>query len=172
MILTNVFNGSRRLIFYKKTLLLDIVENNTSADYVFDIISQNEVNVTVTTYKYELLAFGAVIGTYPEEPTKTAYSLHIYDPMIVNSTDVSKSANVILFPNPNTGIFNLQYELDKGRATAARIIDITGRIIWERLVTQPKIGEVNFHLSDMSSGVYICQLITDNDVIYKKFVKH
>lgn len=63
-----------------------------------------------------------------------------------------------LFPNPSTGIFNM--ELPEGVAANAelRVQDMTGRVVHSQSVDADGGGRVSFDLGGLSSGAYVAVL--------------
>jgi len=57
-----------------------------------------------------------------------------------------------VYPNPNKGAFTLQMENFNGEATTVQILDMTGRVIIAREVSN---GETSFDLTDNAKGIYL-----------------
>lgn len=51
---------------------------------------------------------------------------------VTSITTIANVENLIVYPNPNNGIFTLEFELDKTEAVEINIIDITGRVVLNR----------------------------------------
>jgi hypothetical protein len=76
-------------------------------------------------------------------------------PVSTINTDLSESV-ILIYPNPNTGIFTIQ---STQKIQNVCMTDITGRVILD--IKNP---ENTVNLSDYPAGVYICTIMTENDV--------
>lgn len=89
----------------------------------------------------------------------------------VLSNDSFDNLDFTLFPNPNNGNFNIQFESNSGNKIEILVHDIRGRKIFDKKFEQTNIFNESINLNAIESGVYI---ITINDGIKKgskKFVK-
>lgn len=83
--------------------------------------------------------------------------------------DEFDEASFILYPNPNTGCFNIQFKQDLGTAEI-RIYDAAGKTI-QLSVEQITAGTViPFDLSDKKPGIYLLIITTDKGVLQQKIV--
>lgn len=85
-----------------------------------------------------------------------------YSPVrIVNRNVKGFTANV--FPNPGTDLLNLQVESESRSNATIRIIDLNGKILFERnIVVQKGTNYYNYSLPQMARGVWFINIITDN----------
>lgn len=77
----------------------------------------------------------------------------------------------VLFPNPSTGIVNVNFNTGKTSVMNLTVTDIKGAVVYnESGVTSS--GRVNrsLDLSRVSSGVYFVKVVTDNGVTTKKLI--
>jgi hypothetical protein len=72
----------------------------------------------------------------------------------------------ILYPNPNNGQFQFNFNSKVGHSYQINILDMSGRSITERSIDATKSRTVvNFLMSDAASGSYILTLETESGVI-------
>lgn len=145
------------------------------ADFDF-VINGFVASVTVTTNTLHITsnANGQNLDIwYPVQPNdiRTAYSLHLFDPQATSVVDMEASGLVTAFPNPTTGALNIEYKLSDAVPFSVRILDITGKVIFEKRTGAEKHNTIVSDISAASAGIYICQLLTDKGVISKKVVK-
>ena len=77
------------------------------------------------------------------------------------------------FPNPFSESTSLQFTIDKTSKVRLQVFDITGRevqMLMNRTLA-PGTHSVEFHGSDLPSGIYIARLITPHGVMSKKMMK-
>lgn len=71
--------------------------------------------------------------------------------------------DVVLYPNPNTGSFSLDYWAQKQATLQVQILDVTGRVLFQtNWKTQPGQNLHTWHTGGLSPGNYIVKLISTN----------
>jgi hypothetical protein len=101
-----------------------------------------------------------VTALYNPGPVESDYTETIYIQGLVISTDDFKKEKSILYPNPTNGIVNIESEEVK----RILLYDISGKIIKDIRPTQ------HFDISDLTKGIYIVKLITDNGISVDKII--
>lgn len=85
-------------------------------------------------------------------------------------TSISKptetTMDVNLYPNPSTGTFTI--ELLNGEGSIIEITDLTGRLIFS---TSQNVLRKEYDLSEISNGVYIVKLVSENRSFKTRWVK-
>jgi len=76
--------------------------------------------------------------------------------------------NVHLFPNPTSGKFEVQIDIDYLKSAKVSMIDVHGKLI-RSFETRQKNFELD--ISDVTNGVYLLQLEIDGLTVYKKIQK-
>tara|TARA_Y100001968_G_C19050302_1_gene568825 strand:- start:206 stop:691 length:486 start_codon:yes stop_codon:yes gene_type:complete len=80
-----------------------------------------------------------------------------------NKEELSYSDNIDLFPNPNSGTFNVKHNLNK--ELIVQCFSITGKLIYFSILNDSKnIIELN----DIEPGVYILKIKNNKQVIQTK----
>jgi Secretion system C-terminal sorting domain len=82
----------------------------------------------------------------------------------VGINDISK-INANIFPNPTTGIFNIDYE-GVGRIQEIVVRDVNGRVMTSVISMNQRSGTVD--VSALSKGHYFVELVTDAGTTVKK----
>ncbi|MEW6469477.1 MAG: T9SS type A sorting domain-containing protein [Bacteroidota bacterium] len=83
--------------------------------------------------------------------------------------EVATAANVMLFPNPASGQITIA-DADGGRITAVRVFDMMGKTYIERKF-EAALPEQQLILSELNSGVYFIEVITESSAAVLKFSK-
>ncbi|MDR0205701.1 MAG: M4 family metallopeptidase [Bacteroidales bacterium] len=78
------------------------------------------------------------------------------------------NSNLRIYPNPTTGEFRVTG--NKLRVTSIEIYDVYGRM--QKGEWRMENGEWSFDLSNLSSGIYFIKVMTENEIIMKKIIKH
>ncbi|WP_157730061.1 T9SS type A sorting domain-containing protein [Tenacibaculum jejuense] len=109
--------------------------------------------------------------TFRSEGTTTGVLAVFGDSEVLNLEDFSKEA-LKIYPNPSTGIFNVNLKGDfTNDKVAVKIYDLNGRIVYNKKTTN-STNTVPFNLSSVTKGVYLVK-ITDgtNEYLSKVVLK-
>jgi hypothetical protein len=90
-----------------------------------------------------------------------------------NIADITPS-DIIIFPNPTTGKFEVQSS--KFKVQSVEIYDVYGKQVFEQKAESRKQNEnltvlLSYDLAVFSAGVYFVKIITDSSVVVRKVVK-
>jgi len=128
-----------------------------------------DYNSTVPN-NYALLSQGAVTATSNNWQALPAGSgAPMMRPVLTNNivtglADAATAANLSLYPNPSTGIVQVQ-----GRYRQATVLDAVGRPVWVQPAAQA--GQATLDLSVLPAGVYVVQLrLTTGALVIKRVV--
>lgn len=151
------------------------VSGNVWADFDF-VIEDNVASVTTTTFAWHVTSSfnGQSLDVWipaPPEDLRTTYSLHLFDPQATSVSNIESLGFVSTYPNPTTGSINLQYDLLDAIPYAVQILDVTGKVIVRESTSPERVNNLSLDISALSSGIYICQLLTDKGVVSQKNVK-
>ncbi len=110
--------------------------------------------------------YHAVIG-YEDYPNEVEIIIHAHCPdggifisneTRVNSTgvqNVTEQSNTVLFPNPSSGILNIEGDFMTDENTWLEIFDITGKKVFEKSVSDYNSSErIQLDLNHLSNGQY------------------
>jgi hypothetical protein len=81
------------------------------------------------------------------------------------------NAQLLIYPNPNTGSFTLELPVPAEPGTNFRITDLTGRVVWEK---QADIGSKQqaIQTGNLPNGLYFVQVISEGRILgVERFVK-
>ena len=143
---------------------------------------------TIDTYSWD---FGDGVGTSTDESPIYVYgsqgtyvvTLTVTGPCgtdvytdtmvasVVGIDENSLSQSIELFPNPNTGEFTINLNLDQQVAVSAVILDAQGRVVWNRAIENVN-GSVSqsVNLGSDASGVYFLRITADNETAVRKVI--
>ena len=84
------------------------------------------------------------------------------------SVPQASNTSVVLYPNPNTGIFYLTVG-NKVSDYTVEVTNITGRIVYKKTFENNLTKEIN--MNSQSNGVYFVKIkFSDNSVVNKKII--
>lgn len=63
--------------------------------------------------------------------------------------------NFVLYPNPNNGNFNIQFESNSGNEIKINVHDISGRVIFEKTYQNTGTFNQNLRLNNVQAGTYL-----------------
>jgi uncharacterized delta-60 repeat protein len=91
---------------------------------------------------------------------------------IIDTTGIDQfisNYGITLFPNPNNGIFNIQFN-EKGFDFAIiEIMDMTGKLVYSEIITEDR---KNIDLTSVSDGLYLVRIRINEDQGMIKLIKH
>ena len=76
----------------------------------------------------------------------------------------------VIYPNPNTGNFNVQFSSNSGNEIKVIVHDIRGRQIFERSFNNSGLFNENINLSNVQSGIYMVTVLDGAQKQVKKIV--
>jgi hypothetical protein len=81
----------------------------------------------------------------------------------VSIIEISKSNTISLYPNPNSGNFYLKTgDLDDN--LQIMIIDINGKIIYDKEFLSTAKSVIHIDLNDIAKGIYTIKITTKNEI--------
>ncbi|MGB1031559.1 MAG: PDZ domain-containing protein, partial [Flavobacteriales bacterium] len=93
-------------------------------------------------------------------------------PLLRADTDLPLNS-ISFFPNPNSGMFNLNFQAAEEGQTGVFIYDQTGAVVYEEWITPQEGAYSNqIDISDQPSGAYYLQIIQNDKTFSKKVIKN
>jgi hypothetical protein len=91
-------------------------------------------------------------------------------PSVVLGVEKEITTNIFqVYPNPSSGVFSLNIEEIKGRDAGIKIVDMGGRIVFQKNIQINGKLEENLSL-DLARGMYLLQVNTETDSFKRKLV--
>ena len=88
---------------------------------------------------------------------------------VITSVDNAEEFNFVVYPNPSTGIFQVNLGTLAGQSLAYTVMDITGKVIVNGEFTQNRVVE-NIDLSNIDNGVYLIQFENASTTIIERIL--
>ena len=115
---------------------------------------------------------GSIIETFPADFGK----YHRYDFSVgyaVNIDETKLDNDIVIFPNPNNGIFQIELSAVIKEKASLEIIDMMGRSIHsEEMTANDYFAESEINLQSIPAGHYFVKVITNDRVFLKEFIKN
>lgn len=118
-----------------------------------------------------------IVITSATPATNTASAQHTYDNYVatatatenlLNAKEFSNVAKLSVYPNPTNGIVNISN--DSNALNSVDVLDLNGRTVKSIKLTGETSAQVN--ISDLSAGVYMMNISSDQGSVTKKIVKN
>jgi len=84
--------------------------------------------------------------------------------------DKDESALNSIFPNPSTGTFTAKFSLAETSKVIFSIYSISGKLIKQLPLQEYSAGVHNVQISEISTGIYVCQMVSGNFTDSKRLV--
>ena len=100
------------------------------------------------------------------------FTINVIDASQVGIIESNTSAQLNVYPNPTSGIFNLTSSQTMTSPSQIQILDLNGRIVFNKQFNLITAGQqIQIDLSNMASGVYVLQIANEDSIITKKITK-
>ena len=92
-------------------------------------------------------------------------------PTVIRLEGGSAIANLAIFPNPSSDIFNVSFTSEDIQDLKVRILNVIGREIVNENLEQ-FVGEYvkSLNLNEYTKGVYFLEITTNDGIINKKLI--
>jgi len=98
-----------------------------------------------------------------------------YCSVVISSCRMDESGatnNMALYPNPTTGNTMLEVNAASNGTAVLRLIDVTGKLFNTKTVTLTKgLNAVDLNVSDYADGIYLLQIVSDDNVQTLRLIK-
>jgi subtilisin-like proprotein convertase family protein len=99
-----------------------------------------------------------------------SYTLTICSQQATLSSEVINDSEFTIYPNPNSGIFNVQFNSNSGNEIKVFVHDIRGRQVFGKNFTNSGLFNENINLGSVQSGVYMVTVLDGTQKQVKKIV--
>jgi hypothetical protein len=91
----------------------------------------------------------------------------------IDTENYELNQDIKIMPNPNSGIFNLEFNSVSGEQHSIQVLDVLGQVMYSSdIMTNKGANNLNLDLSSIPIGVYYLQLVNKGLVVAKtKFIK-
>jgi hypothetical protein len=122
-----------------------------------------------TTHTYLNSGTFTVTLVVTDTACNTVDSMQVTVTSTVSLEEFQILQNLKVFPNPNRGVFNIEFEMEGTRDLYLRLISPTGQLITQE--HNQRIGGIfkkTIDMSGLSKGVYILQIQTEKGIISRR----
>lgn len=77
---------------------------------------------------------------------------------IKENSSVSASNSLLLYPNPNSGIFNIRFRETQYETVNISVMNVMGQKVFEQNNLKPESNEVGINLGELSKGIYLINI--------------
>ena len=129
-------------------------------------------NTSETTSRISVVGLDLGIGTYTYWQTseftngcKDSDTLIVVVTDGVGIIDIEGVKNLKIYPNPSTGIVNLDAEFDNANDIKLSITDISGRIVFNKDIDNTTFVKEQIDLSSNNKGIYFINILVNNKTL-------
>ncbi|MBI9053072.1 MAG: DUF2271 domain-containing protein [Bacteroidales bacterium] len=112
-------------------------------------------------------------STFNVDPADQTYFKDMsldYMPATTGLESVIGNQALSVYPNPSTGVFYINFASEENGPVNLKVIDISGRVLYEKQVSKSEFTNYPIQLSDLKTGIYILKLSVNNKEIQQKIV--
>ncbi|MEL1254491.1 endonuclease [Flavobacterium sp. DGU38] len=158
------FNGNDAVGLFKNGVLIDIIGtfNGGTANFAIDVTLRRKSTVTSPSTTFNL---SSQWDSFSSDTCNNLASKKAQPTAIEEEEIVSDSDNIIIYPNPSDGNFNVV--LDNSTASySVEILSITGLKVFEK----SDLTDAVISVDHLSKGTYIIKITKDSKTINKKII--
>ena len=132
---------------------------NNNYAYISGATNQNYTALTNGSYAVEITKNGCI-------DTSSCYSI-----IVIGVNEVINHLGILIYPNPNTGLFTIEKPTDLNKELKVRLLDATSKLILDKVIPIGK-QKVHIDITNYSNGIYYLQLIIDEEITVKLILKN
>lgn len=95
-----------------------------------------------------------------------------HDRLPVSVMNTIEAGVVKVYPNPTTGILNMQSSFSNAENVNVKLTDVTGKVVFTQDLGSLTIDSRSFDISNLIDGVYIFEVNTEKGKSIHKIVKN
>jgi hypothetical protein len=100
-------------------------------------------------------------------------TITIHVNIVTSISGLLNSIQLKVFPNPTSGILNIQSEADMETEMVIKLIDESGKVVYENRYDKVDAGTgITLNLSNLKNGMYFLRINNSNIVKVHKIIKH
>jgi Secretion system C-terminal sorting domain len=102
----------------------------------------------------------------------TSVSVQIASPISSGVNELADNINIQISPNPTPSVAAMRLESRVNKAVKVQIVDLTGRAVFsENWGISIGANQRSIDLKDLAKGIYMIQIIDNQNVVSKKVIK-
>jgi hypothetical protein len=142
-----------------------VLTDSVLVGYIYGGISSTEPNIFFTNTGTQSIASGQIFKVYLKNPNVNSVDE-------INHSSISE-LQLTVFPNPNAGIMNVNFNLTKKEAVTISLLSQEGKLIETKTLENLNLGENQYQMNvtDLSAnGVYFITVETPSETVSRKLI--
>ncbi len=167
------------------------IANHVTAYGVNDLITYTGTGLSTASYSWNFgggtIATGSGSGPYNVSWATTGLktvSLSVTESgctsgvtrdtvLVVSTTElgemIAQNSNVAIYPNPNTGIFDIVFGITGNYPVSIKLSDVQGRVVYSNEFDTIN-NKLTINTSNLSNGIYTATIVTGGAIFNRKVV--
>lgn len=142
-----------------------VLTDSVLVGYIYGGISSTAPNIFFTNSGTQSSASGQIFKVYLKNPNVNSVDE-------INQSSISE-LQLTVFPNPNAGIMNVNFNLTKNEAVTISLLNQEGKLIQTKTLENLNLGENQYQMNvtDLSAnGVYFITVETPSETVSRKLI--
>ena len=89
----------------------------------------------------------------------------------VGMDDLAKDLGILIYPNPNTGLFTIEKPMELDKEVNISLLDASSRVVIDKLIPKGQ-QKIEMDITSYSKGVYYLQMTIGDKVYVKQILKN
>ena len=152
---------------------IEIVKDNQTIAFFTDSSLDYSFNYIDSTASYGSYYYLRIFQTNSDMAWSSPIWLLDSSSFTTNQLYLQSKFDVGIFPNPNTGNFQLQFFNNYSTTCLLTITDVTGKEVYNKTITNLSPfsnTSINVYVPDLNDGMYFLNVTCDNYLVHKKLV--
>ncbi|OFY87429.1 MAG: hypothetical protein A3F72_04320 [Bacteroidetes bacterium RIFCSPLOWO2_12_FULL_35_15] len=169
---TGVSGGKLTFSWYDASLVgVSVADSTTIFSITFNIIGSN-TQVSALSFVNTPTLIEVVDNNYATLPTTLVDGSITVQNV---STEINNSpflaSRLEIFPNPNNGVFNINYTSDSGNNFTVNIINMIGEVVFTREYSKANFASLfAIDISNIINGVYQVEIKNENNILKSRVI--
>jgi hypothetical protein len=121
-------------------------------------------------FSVDFTVSGSTFNVDPADQTYFKDMTLDYTPATTGLENVTGNQALSVYPNPSTGDFYINFASEEKGNVNLNIVDVSGRIVYEKQFSVSELINYPMQLSDLKTGIYILKLSVNTKEIQQKIV--
>jgi len=145
----------------------NLFRNNSGVSYPYPIGDVGEITTSFYGEQYYYYFYDWKIQKQSFDCVSERVPVTIF---LSGTEEQDLFSNLKVYPNPTAELLNIEFALKQHTDLQIELLDAVGKVIYNEKI-KTSSGAVQFQMNDLSTGVYLLQMTTEEGVVSRKVVK-
>lgn len=169
---TGVSGGKLTFSWYDASLVgVSVTDSTTIFSITFNIVGSSP-QVSALSFVSTPTLIEVVDNNYATLPTTLVNgSITVQSLSTATNNTLLLKSQIEIFPNPNNGVFNINYSSDSGNNFTVNIMNMIGEVVFTKEYSKANSASLfTIDISNISNGVYQVEIRNENNLLRSRVI--